>query len=97
MKKRCAVCGDTTKLNVRLAWKRDSDGKEVNVCLACAEADKVNENSIDNFTTEDTLYKNDYTVAQSDLTKYHAKNLEYLKSGITNTRKRTFFNRNTSI
>ena len=55
--KRCAVCGDRTALNVRLAWRRDSDGKTVNVCCACAESGKVNENSIDNFTTEDTLYK----------------------------------------
>ena len=54
--KRCAVCGDTTELNVRLAWRRDSDGKTVNVCCLCAESGKVNETSIDNFTTEDTIY-----------------------------------------
>lgn len=57
MTKRCAVCGDTTKLNVRLAWRRDRDGRTVNICCLCAESGKVNENSIDNFTTEDTLYK----------------------------------------
>ena len=56
MKKRCAVCGDTHKTNVRLAWRRDSDGRIVNVCCACAEAGKVNEKSIDNYTTQDTLY-----------------------------------------
>ena len=57
MKKRCAVCGDTTLLNVRLAWRRDRDGKTVNVCCACAEAGRVNEKSIDNYTTADTIYK----------------------------------------
>ena len=56
MKKRCAVCGDTTKSNVRLAWRRERDGKEVNVCCTCAEAGLVTEDSIDNYTTEDTLY-----------------------------------------
>lgn len=55
-KKRCAVCGDTTALNVRLAWRRDRDRKTVNICCACAEAGAVNENSIDNYTTADTLY-----------------------------------------
>ena len=55
-KRRCAVCGDTTTLNVRLAWERDSDGKRVNVCCLCAESGKVNAESIDNFTTKDTLY-----------------------------------------
>ena len=62
--KRCAVCGDTTKLNVRLAWRRDSDGKTVNVCCACAEAGAVNEKSIDNYTTEDTLYKEEKVVVE---------------------------------
>ena len=56
MKKRCAVCGDTTKMNVRLVWRRERDGKTVNVCCACAESHKVNEDSIDNYTTDDTLY-----------------------------------------
>lgn len=55
-KKRCAVCGDTTSLNVRLVWRRDRDGKTVNVCCLCAESGLVNENSIDNYTTDDTLY-----------------------------------------
>lgn len=55
MGKRCAVCGDTTALNVKLAWRRDSDGKVVNVCCLCAESGKVNEHSIDNYTTEDTI------------------------------------------
>ena len=41
---------------MRLAWERDSDGKRVNVCCACAESGKVNANSINNFTTEDTIY-----------------------------------------
>ena len=48
--KRCAVCGDTEPLNVRLKWKRLSDGKIFNVCLACAElTDKVNAESVNNF------------------------------------------------
>ena len=54
--KRCAVCGDTTKMNVRLAWKRGRDGKCVNVCCACAEGNRVNAKSIDNFTSKDTIY-----------------------------------------
>lgn len=57
MSRRCAVCGDTTTTNVRLAWRRDRDGKTVNICCACAESGKVNESSIDNFSTKDTLYK----------------------------------------
>lgn len=56
MRKRCAVCGDTTKLNVRYGWRRDRDGKTVNVCVACREVGRINENSIDNFTTKDTIY-----------------------------------------
>lgn len=56
MAKQCAVCGDTCSTNVRLAWRRDRDGKTVNVCMACAESHKVNENSIDNFTGKATLY-----------------------------------------
>lgn len=56
MRRRCAVCGDRCASNVRLAWRRDRDGKTVNVCFACAEENKVNEHSIDNFTTKDTLY-----------------------------------------
>lgn len=64
MKKRCAVCGDTHETNVRLAWRRDSDGKTVNICLACAEAGKVNEKSIDNYTTQDTLYTGEVVIGE---------------------------------
>lgn len=56
MKKQCAVCGDTCGTNVRLAWRRDRDGRTVNVCMACAEAGKVNAESIDNFTGKATQY-----------------------------------------
>lgn len=56
MKKQCAVCGDTCSTNVKLAWRRDRDGKTVNVCMACAEAGKVNADSIDNFTGKATQY-----------------------------------------
>lgn len=46
---KCAVCGDTTSINVKLCWQRDRDHKLFDVCLLCAEADKVNEHSVDNF------------------------------------------------
>ena len=73
-KKRCAVCGDTTALNVRLAWRRDRDGKTVNICCLCAESGKVNENSIDNFTTKDTLYNGDVkTERRKTMSDYHRK------------------------
>lgn len=47
---KCAVCGDTTSINVRLCWRRDSDHKLFDICLLCAEAgNKVNEHTVDNF------------------------------------------------
>ena len=46
VKKQCAVCGDKTQLNVALKWKRDNDGMVFHVCLCCAEAGKVNANSV---------------------------------------------------
>lgn len=49
IKPKCAVCGDTTSINVQLAWRRSRDQKLFDVCLLCAEADKVNEHSVDNF------------------------------------------------
>lgn len=55
-RKQCAVCGDTCGTNVRLAWRRDRDGRTVNVCMACAEAGRVNADSIDNFTGKATEY-----------------------------------------
>lgn len=55
-RKQCAVCGDTCSTNVRLAWRRDRDGKKVNVCCLCAESGKVNADSIDNFTGKATEY-----------------------------------------
>ena len=46
---KCAVCGDTASINVRLCWKRDRDHKLFDVCMCCAELDKVNEHSVDNY------------------------------------------------
>lgn len=46
---KCAVCGDTTSINVQLCWQRDRDHKLFDVCLLCAEAHKVNEHTVDNF------------------------------------------------
>lgn len=47
--KRCAVCGDTCYVNVRLLWRRSRDKKLFDVCLLCSETGKVNEHSVDNF------------------------------------------------
>lgn len=47
--KRCAVCGDTCHVNVRLLWRRSCDQKLFDVCLACAEAGRVNEHTVDNY------------------------------------------------
>lgn len=43
---KCACCGDTTSINVRLCWRRDSDRKLFDICLLCAESDKVNPESV---------------------------------------------------
>lgn len=44
---KCACCGDTTSINVRLCWRRDSDQKLFDICLACAETPgKVNPESV---------------------------------------------------
>ena len=48
-KKVCAVCGDNCQTNVKLTWRRDSDGNYYSICCACAEADKVNAKSVENF------------------------------------------------
>lgn len=45
----CAVCGDTSKVNTHLKWKRDFDNRVFSVCVYCAEQDKVNEKSVENF------------------------------------------------
>lgn len=45
----CAVCGDTEKVNVRLLWEREKDGARFSVCMACAESNKVNEKSVENY------------------------------------------------
>lgn len=45
----CAVCGDRVKSNVKLVWNRDSDNKFFSVCCMCAESNKVNAKSVDNF------------------------------------------------
>ena len=47
--KRCAVCGDTCYVNVRLLWRRSCDQKLFDVCLACAEANHVNEHTVDTY------------------------------------------------
>lgn len=46
---KCAVCGDTTSINVQLCWRRSRDQKLFDVCCLCAETDKVNEHSVDNY------------------------------------------------
>lgn len=44
---KCACCGDTTSINVRLCWRRDSDQKLFDICLLCAETPgKVNAESV---------------------------------------------------
>lgn len=45
----CAVCGDYHATNVRLVWERTKDRKRFNICCACAEADKVNAESVNNY------------------------------------------------
>lgn len=45
----CAVCGTRVKSNVKLVWNRDSDNKFFSVCCLCAEQNKVNAKSVDNF------------------------------------------------
>lgn len=49
MRKKCAVCGDTHKTNVRLKWVREFDLLVFDVCMMCAETGKVNENSVNTF------------------------------------------------
>lgn len=44
---KCACCGDTTSINVRLCWRRDSDQKLFDICLLCAETPgKVNAENV---------------------------------------------------
>ena len=78
MKKRCAVCGDTCATNVKLAWRRDVDGKMVNVCMMCAESGKVNAQSIDNYTDKETIYvptdESKIHERKSTLARYYVKN-----------------------
>lgn len=47
--KRCAVCGDTCHVNVRLCWRRDRDQKLFDICLLCAERGRVNEHTVDTY------------------------------------------------
>lgn len=49
MKKRCSVCGDTCQTNVTLVWERHIDGQRFDICCLCAEANKVNADSVNNF------------------------------------------------
>jgi uncharacterized membrane protein len=49
-KKVCAVCGDSSQVNVVLKWKRDRDGKVFDVCLYCAEQGKVNQESVEGYS-----------------------------------------------
>ncbi|MBO5505355.1 MAG: hypothetical protein J5984_02640 [Clostridia bacterium] len=61
MRRKCAVCGDTNQTNVRLKWQRHSDSKVFHVCCACAEANRVNADSVQEkvtktYTTVDSEY-----------------------------------------
>ena len=46
MKKKCAVCGDTHQTNIIYKWQRNSDGTVFHICGLCAEAGKVNAESV---------------------------------------------------
>ena len=47
---KCACCGDTTSINVRLCWRRDSDQKLFDICMLCAETPgKVNAESVNTY------------------------------------------------
>jgi len=48
-KKKCAVCGDTHATNVRLVRFHTSDQKEFDICMMCAEAGKVNSESVNTY------------------------------------------------
>ena len=43
----CAVCGKVCGSHFH--WEREKDGKIFSVCLACAEANDVNAESVNNF------------------------------------------------
>lgn len=45
-RKKCAVCGDMCQTNVIFKWRRDCDGIIFHVCARCAEAKKVDANSV---------------------------------------------------
>lgn len=91
MKKTCAVCGDTCKTNVKLTWKRDSDGNCYSVCCACAEADKVNADSVENYKggflgTAEGLGTSEKKKTRT--VKGYTKNFHTLASDILNKRGR---------
>ena len=47
---KCAVCGDTTSINVKLCWTRNFDGLLFDICLLCAETPgKVNAESVNTY------------------------------------------------
>ena len=58
---KCAVCGDTTSINVRLCWRRHADNLLFDICLVCAEADAVNAESVNTYgpsaVQDDAEYK----------------------------------------
>ena len=47
--RRCAVCGDRSRTNVRIVWRRFSDNALFDVCLLCCETGRVNETTVNNF------------------------------------------------
>ena len=59
MKRKCAVCGNTSQVNVCLKWQRHSDGKIFHICALCAEkgeftAETLIEETTKTYTTVDS-------------------------------------------
>ena len=67
---KCACCGDTTSINVRLCWRRDSDQKLFDICLLCAETPgKVNAESVNAYgpsAVQDVQEYNAWSEARRD-------------------------------
>ena len=90
-KKVCAVCGDNCQTNVKLTWRRDSDGNCYSICCACAEADKVNAKSVENFKGGFLGTAEKLGIIEKKRTKTvkgYAKNFHTLASEILNKRGR---------
>lgn len=74
MKKKCAVCGNTSQTNIIFKWQRFSDNKVFHVCGMCAEepgkvnADSVKEIITKTYTTVDSEY-----VASNDSGTFRAR------------------------